>query len=192
MEGSMSTKARELAEQAIWDYSEYAVSKGTKAIEAGEDVVTGAIDRAFLKSRITQAIQQALDEQASTEVALRGVVEEFFEAHQIECYCGKCKALETALTQSSPRAAQIMAVVQATKDWYDAYCNKEGPVWHEKEQALLQVMDSFMGNDVKPDVDIYCPETDRYLGNLATDPDGKRSLPNRPNPPSPPIMKGGA
>jgi hypothetical protein len=63
MEGRvMADRARELAEEAIWDYSEYAVGKGTKAIEAGEDVVIGAIDRAFLKNRITQAIQQALDE----------------------------------------------------------------------------------------------------------------------------------
>jgi hypothetical protein len=146
----VTDKVRELAENAASNIAGwFTAGKDTSAYWMPIDV-------------ITQAIQQALDAQAAEVVALREALNIYVQASkftgfhraganpvvdhfQVNLSPDDHAKINIALTQPNTRAAQIMAVVEAAKEWYDAYCNKEGPVWFDKEQALLNVMDSYLG-----------------------------------------------
>jgi hypothetical protein len=120
MEEIVTDKVRELAENAASNIAGwFTAGKDTSAYWMPIDV-------------ITQAIQQALDAQAAEQVALREALDIYVQASkftgfhragsnpvvdhfQVNMSPDDHAKINIALTQSTPRAAQIMAVVQAVK-----------------------------------------------------------------------------
>jgi hypothetical protein len=114
----MSDTARDLADAFV-----------TESLRLGANPEDRIYYRKELKIIITQAIQQALDEQAAEGVALREALRKIFEAGYEESaeilgrmgqqISSKEKWMETycpeLCIQPSPRAAQIMAVVERVK-----------------------------------------------------------------------------